>query len=114
MDIELIAAENFVSSAVLAASGSIMTNKYAEGYPGARYYAGCEYMDIAETLAIERAKQIFGAEHSGAPYPAARDMATVPTLRRGPRSAWRVYMVRGSLVERAPHARLRETGWKCR
>ena len=62
--IELIAAENFVSEAVLAASGSIMTNKYAEGYPSARYYAGCEYVDIAETLAIERAKQLFGAEHA--------------------------------------------------
>lgn len=62
--IELIAAENFVSSAVLAASGSIMTNKYAEGYPSARYYAGCEYVDMAETLAIERAKQIFRAEHA--------------------------------------------------
>jgi len=62
--IELIAAENFVSEAVLAASGSIMTNKYAEGYPGARYYGGCEYVDVAERLAIERAKQIFGAEHA--------------------------------------------------
>jgi glycine hydroxymethyltransferase len=62
--IELIAAENFVSEAVLAASSSIMTNKYAEGYPGARYYAGCEYVDVAERLAIERAKRIFGAEHA--------------------------------------------------
>jgi len=62
--IELIAAENFVSEAVLAASGSIMTNKYAEGYPSARYYGGCEYVDVAERLAIERAKQIFGAEHA--------------------------------------------------
>jgi len=57
--IELIAAENFVSEAVLAASGSAMTNKYAEGYPGARYYGGCEYVDVAERLAVERAKQIF-------------------------------------------------------
>jgi len=62
--VELIAAENFVSEAVLAASGSAMTNKYAEGYPGARYYGGCEYVDVAERLAIERAKQIFGAEHA--------------------------------------------------
>ena len=62
--IELIAAENFVSDAVLAASGSIMTNKYAEGYPSARYYAGCEPVDAAETLAIERAKTLFGAEHA--------------------------------------------------
>jgi len=62
--IELIAAENFVSEAVLSASGSVMTNKYAEGYPGRRYYGGCRYMDVAENLARERAKQIFGAEHA--------------------------------------------------
>jgi glycine hydroxymethyltransferase len=59
----LIASENFASPAVLAAQGSLMTNKYAEGYPGRRYYGGCQYMDVVETLAIERAKQIFGAEH---------------------------------------------------
>ncbi|GKS56537.1 serine hydroxymethyltransferase [Nitrospira sp.] len=59
----LIASENFASSAVLAAQGSIMTNKYAEGYPGKRYYGGCQHVDTVETLAIERAKQIFGAEH---------------------------------------------------
>ena len=62
--IELIAAENFVSEAVLAATSSVMTNKYAEGYPGARYYAGCEFVDAAEQLAIERAKALFGAEHA--------------------------------------------------
>ncbi|OPL13334.1 MAG: serine hydroxymethyltransferase [delta proteobacterium MLS_D] len=61
--IELIASENFVSEAVLEAQGSIMTNKYAEGYPGKRYYGGCEFVDIAETLAIERAKELFGADH---------------------------------------------------
>jgi len=61
--IELIASENFVSEAVLEAQGSIMTNKYAEGYPGKRYYGGCEYVDIVETLAIERCKQLFGAEN---------------------------------------------------
>ncbi|MGI8705748.1 MAG: serine hydroxymethyltransferase [Sphingomicrobium sp.] len=59
--IELIASENIVSKAVLEAQGSVLTNKYAEGYPGKRYYGGCEYVDIAETLAIERAKQLFGA-----------------------------------------------------
>ena len=59
-EIELIASENIVSAAVLAAQGSIMTNKYAEGYPGKRYYGGCQYVDIAETLAIERACQLFG------------------------------------------------------
>ena len=70
--IELIASENFVSKAVMAAMGSPLTNKYAEGYPGKRYYGGCEYVDVVENLAIERAKQIFGCEyvnvqpHSGA------------------------------------------------
>ena len=61
--LELIASENFVSEAVLEAQGCIMTNKYAEGYPGKRYYGGCEYVDIVETLAIERAKKLFGADH---------------------------------------------------
>src|SRR5271167_481331 len=60
-EIELIASENIVSRAVLEAQGSILTNKYAEGYPGKRYYGGCEYVDIVETLAIERAKKLFGA-----------------------------------------------------
>jgi glycine hydroxymethyltransferase len=62
--IELIASENFVSEAVLAAMGSHLTNKYAEGYPGKRYYGGCEYVDIVEDLARDRAKAIFGAEHA--------------------------------------------------
>ncbi len=62
--LELIASENFVSEAVLEAMGSVMTNKYAEGYPGRRYYGGCEYMDVVERLAIERAKELFGAEHA--------------------------------------------------
>ncbi len=61
--IVLIASENCVSKAVLEAQGSVLTNKYAEGYPGRRYYGGCEYADIVETLAVERAKQLFGAEH---------------------------------------------------
>jgi glycine hydroxymethyltransferase len=61
--LELIASENFVSEAVLEAQGCIMTNKYAEGYPGKRYYGGCEFVDIVENLAIERTKQLFGAEH---------------------------------------------------
>jgi glycine hydroxymethyltransferase len=61
--IELIASENFASPAVLAAQGSVMTNKYAEGYPGKRYYGGCQFMDVVEQLAIDRAKEIFGAEH---------------------------------------------------
>ena len=62
--IELIASENFVSPAVLAAMGSPLTNKYAEGYPGKRYYGGCECVDIVENIAIERAKKLFGAEHA--------------------------------------------------
>src|SRR6476619_3378313 len=61
--LELIASENFVSQAVLQAAGSVMTNKYAEGYPGKRYYGGCEFVDVAESLAISRAKELFGAEH---------------------------------------------------
>ena len=71
-EIELIASENIVSKAVLEAQGSVLTNKYAEGYPGRRYYGGCEHVDVAETLAIERAKALFGARfanvqpHSGA------------------------------------------------
>jgi glycine hydroxymethyltransferase len=62
--LEMIASENFVSEAVLEAAGSVFTNKYAEGYPGRRYYGGCEYSDVVENLARDRAKQIFGAEHA--------------------------------------------------
>ncbi|MGC4377353.1 serine hydroxymethyltransferase [Fictibacillus sp. Mic-4] len=62
--IELIASENFVSEAVMEAQGSVLTNKYAEGYPGRRYYGGCEYVDVVENLARDRAKEIFGAEHA--------------------------------------------------
>ena len=71
-NLELIASENIVSPAVMAAMGSVLTNKYAEGYPGKRYYGGCEYVDVVETIAIERAKKLFGANfanvqpHSGA------------------------------------------------
>ena len=63
-NIELIASENFVSTAVLEAAGTILTNKYAEGYPGKRYYGGCEFVDGIEALAINRAKELFGAEHA--------------------------------------------------
>lgn len=62
--LEMIASENFVSEAVLEAQGSVMTNKYAEGYPGKRYYGGCEYVDVVETLAIDRCKKLFGADHA--------------------------------------------------
>src|SRR5713226_4255158 len=62
--LEMIASENYASPAVLAAQGSVLTNKYAEGYPGKRYYGGCEFVDMAESLAIERAKKLFGAEYA--------------------------------------------------
>ena len=63
-NIELIASENFVSEAVMEAQGGVLTNKYAEGYPGRRYYGGCEFVDVAENLARDRAKELFGAEHA--------------------------------------------------
>ncbi|OFW13550.1 MAG: serine hydroxymethyltransferase [Acidobacteria bacterium RIFCSPLOWO2_02_FULL_67_21] len=80
--IELIASENFVSAAVLEAAGSVLTNKYAEGYPGRRYYGGCEFVDIAESLAIARAKTLFGAEHANVqPHSGAQaNMAVYMTL----------------------------------
>ena len=80
--LELIASENFVSQAVLQAAGSVLTNKYAEGYPGKRYYGGCEFVDVAETLAIDRAKQLFGAEHANVqPHSGAQaNMAVYFTL----------------------------------
>ena len=62
--VELIASENYASPRVLEAQGSVLTNKYAEGYPGKRYYGGCEFVDIAERLAIERARQLFGADYA--------------------------------------------------
>ncbi|MGH3538779.1 MAG: serine hydroxymethyltransferase, partial [Pseudonocardiaceae bacterium] len=62
--LEMIASENFVPQAVLDCQGSVLTNKYAEGYPGRRYYGGCEHVDVAEQLAIDRAKELFGAEHA--------------------------------------------------
>ena len=76
--IELIASENFVSNAVLAAMGSHLTNKYAEGYPGKRYYGGCQYVDVVENLARDRAKQLFGAEHANVqPHSGAQANMTV-------------------------------------
>jgi glycine hydroxymethyltransferase len=80
--LELIASENFVSAAVLEAAGSVMTNKYAEGYPGRRYYGGCEFVDAAESLAIARAKVLFGAEHANVqPHSGAQaNMAVYLTL----------------------------------
>ena len=80
--LELIASENFVSQAVLQAAGSVLTNKYAEGYPGKRYYGGCEFVDVAESLAISRAKELFGAEHANVqPHSGAQaNMAVYFTL----------------------------------
>ena len=103
-EIELIASENIVSRAVLEAQGSVMTNKYAEGYPGARYYGGCEFVDVAETLAIERAKKLFGANfanvqpNSGSQMNQAVFLALLAARRHfhGPRSRRR----------RPPHPRL--------
>jgi len=80
--LELIASENFVSAAVLEAAGSVMTNKYAEGYPGKRYYGGCEFVDVAESLAIARARALFGADHANVqPHSGAQaNMAVYMTL----------------------------------
>src|SRR3989475_6514376 len=80
--LELIASENFVSRAVLEAAGSVMTNKYAEGYPGKRYYGGCEYVDVVERAAITRAKALFGADHANVqPHSGAQaNMAVYLTL----------------------------------
>src|SRR5262245_43806156 len=63
-DLELIASENYTSAAVMEAVGSVLTNKYAEGLPGRRYYGGCQHVDVTERLAIDRAKRLFGAEHA--------------------------------------------------
>ncbi|MBV9912648.1 MAG: serine hydroxymethyltransferase, partial [Sinobacteraceae bacterium] len=81
--VELIASENYASTRVMEAQGSVLTNKYAEGYPGRRYYGGCEYVDIAEQLAIDRAKKLFGADyanvqpHSGSQANAAAYFALI-------------------------------------
>ena len=74
----MIASENFVPQAVLECQGSVLTNKYAEGYPGRRYYGGCEYVDVSEQLAIDRAKELFGAEHANVqPHAGAQANAAV-------------------------------------
>src|SRR5881398_1575273 len=76
--LELIASENFVSEAVLQTMGTVFTNKYAEGYPGKRYYGGCEFADVVENLAIDRAKQLFGADHANVqPHAGAQANAAV-------------------------------------
>ena len=76
--LEMIASENFVPQAILETQGSVLTNKYAEGYPGKRYYGGCEFVDVAEQLAIDRAKALFGAEHANVqPHAGAQANAAV-------------------------------------
>src|SRR5213082_1201212 len=76
--VELIASENYASPRVLEAQGSVLINKYAEGYPGRRYYGGCEYVDVVEQLAIDRAKEVFGAEHVNVqPHAGAQTNAAV-------------------------------------
>src|ERR687886_175584 len=76
--LEMIASENFVPLSVLECQGSVLTNKYAEGYPGRRYYGGCEYVDVAEQLAIDRAKALFGADHANVqPHAGAQANAIV-------------------------------------
>src|ERR1700683_98773 len=76
--LEMIASENFVPQAVLECQGSVLTNKYAEGYPGRRYYGGCEWVDVSEQLAIDRAKALFGAEHANVqPHSGAQGNAAV-------------------------------------
>ena len=88
--VELIASENYISAAVLQAQGSVLTNKYAEGYPGKRYYGGCEHVDVAEQLAIDRVKQLFGCDyanvqpHSGSQANAAVYMAMLQPGRHHP------------------------------
>ena len=96
--IELIASENIASKAVLEATGSVFTNKYAEGYPGKRYYGGCDYADVVETLAIERAKQLFGCNFANV-QPNSCGLPLYPRFRR---------YLHGSRPQfgRAPHPRI--------
>ena len=86
--LEMIASENYTSPAVMQAMGSVLTNKYAEGYPGHRYYGGCEFVDVAEDLARNRAKQIFGAEHVNVQPHSARRPTRPSTSRLCSRATW--------------------------
>jgi glycine hydroxymethyltransferase len=105
-NLELIASENFVSAAVLEAVGSVLTNKYAEGYPGRRYYGGCEVVDVVENLAISRARELFGAEHANVqPHSGAQaNMAVYFTLLKpgdtvlGPNLSHGGHLTAGSAV----------------
>ena len=105
--LRLIASENYASPAVLAAVGSTMNNKYAEGYPGRRYYGGCEFVDVTEQLAIDRAKELFGAEHANVqPHAGAQaNMAVFGAFLDAGRPQ-REGARHGARARRAPHARL--------
>src|SRR5262249_61142158 len=87
--LEMIASENYTSPAVLAAQGSVLTNKYAEGYPGRRYYGGCEHVDVVETPALGRVGQLFGAEHANVqPHPRAQANMAAYFSRLQPRDTF--------------------------
>ena len=103
--LRLIASENYASPAVLAALASTMNNKYAEGYPGKRYYGGCEFVDVTESLAIQRGKELFGAEHVNVqPHAGAQaKMATTAPSRAGESTRRSRH---GPGARRSPHARL--------
>ena len=99
-NIELIASENFTSPAVMEAQGSVLTNKYAEGYPGRRWYGGCENVDVVETLAIERAKKLFGAEHANVQPHSGSQANTAVYVGVGPQHAkWRCLVSKGRVAE---------------
>ncbi len=105
--LRLIASENYASPAVLAAIGSTMNNKYAEGYPGRRYYGGCEFVDVTEQLAIDRAKQLFGADHANVqPHAGAQANMAVFGAFLTPRDRERQGPGHGARARRAPHPRL--------
>ena len=101
--LELIASENFVSQAILETAGSVLTNKYAEGYPGKRYYGGCEFVDVAEALAIARAKALFGADHANVQPHSGAPGQHVGVFRGG--EARRHRARHGPRARRPPHAR---------
>ena len=101
--LEMIASENFAPMAVLECQGSVLNNKYAEGYPGRRYYGGCEYVDVAEQLAIDRAKALFGAEHANVqPHSGAQANTAVYHALLDPGDTM---MGLELLARRPPHAR---------
>ena len=105
--LRLIASENYASPAVLAAIGSTMNNKYAEGYPGRRYYGGCEFVDVTEQLAIDRAKALFGADHANVqPHAGAQANMAVFGAFLTPNDPEREGARHGARPRRAPHARL--------